>query len=76
MALHRHHRMAEQEKVERSRPVPFHVQLNLDVIECVYFVSAMLFALPYISEHEFDAKPTRLQFMLLQLSDKVSECLQ
>jgi len=32
------------------------MQLNLDVIECVYLVSAMLLEVPYIAEHEFDAK--------------------
>lgn len=56
MPQHRHDRTAEQEKVERSRQVPFHMQLNLDVIECVYLVSAMLLEVPYIAEHEFDAK--------------------
>lgn len=32
------------------------MQLSLDVIECVYLVSAMLIEVPYIAEHEFDAK--------------------
>jgi translation initiation factor 3 subunit C len=56
MPQHRHDRSPEQEKIERSRQVPFHMQLNLDVIECVYLCSAMLIEVPYIAEHEFDAK--------------------
>jgi len=56
MPQHRHDRSPEQEKIERSRQVPFHMQLSLDVIECVYLVSAMLIEVPYIAEHEFDAK--------------------
>ena len=54
MPQHRHDRSAEQEKIERSRQVPFHMQLNLDVIECIYLASAMLIEVPYIAEHEFD----------------------
>ncbi len=56
MPQHRHDRSPEQEKIERSRQVPFHMQLNLDVIECVYLASAMLIEVPYLAEHEFDAK--------------------
>jgi len=32
----------EQEKQEKLRQMPFHMHINLEIIECVYLVSAML----------------------------------
>lgn len=51
-----HERSAEQEKVEKQRQMPFHMHINLELLECVYLVSAMLLEIPYIAEHEFDAR--------------------
>merc|ERR1711971_223261 len=53
----RHHeRSSEQEKIEKSRQIPFHMHINLELLECVYLVSAMLIEIPFMSAHEFDAR--------------------
>uniref|UniRef100_A0A2K5QV57 Eukaryotic translation initiation factor 3 subunit C n=1 Tax=Cebus imitator TaxID=2715852 RepID=A0A2K5QV57_CEBIM len=49
-------RNQEQEKVERCRQVPFHLHINLELLECVYLVSAMLLEIPYMAAHESDAR--------------------
>ena len=45
----RHDRSAEQEKLERRRQIPFHMHINLELMECVYLTSAMLIEIPYIA---------------------------
>jgi len=32
--------------------MPFHMHINLELLECVYQVSAMLIRIPYLSAHE------------------------
>lgn len=49
-------RNAEQEKVEKRRQVPFHQHVNLELLECVYLVAAMLLEIPYMAAHEADAR--------------------
>uniref|UniRef100_A0A1L8DS53 Eukaryotic translation initiation factor 3 subunit C n=1 Tax=Nyssomyia neivai TaxID=330878 RepID=A0A1L8DS53_9DIPT len=51
-----HERSLEQEKVEKQRQMPFHMHVNLELLECVYLVSAMLLEIPYMAAHEFDAR--------------------
>uniref|UniRef100_A0A2K5R3G1 Eukaryotic translation initiation factor 3 subunit C n=1 Tax=Cebus imitator TaxID=2715852 RepID=A0A2K5R3G1_CEBIM len=48
-------RNQEQEKVERCRQVPFHLHINLELLERVYLVSAMLLKITYMAAHESDA---------------------
>jgi len=49
-------RTAEQEKTEKARQIPFHMHINLEVLECCYLVCAMLVEIPYMAAHEFDAR--------------------
>jgi len=49
-------RSSEQEKIEKSRQIPFHMHINLELLECVYLVSAMLIEIPFMSAHEYDAR--------------------
>ncbi|BES92207.1 Eukaryotic translation initiation factor 3 subunit G-1 [Nesidiocoris tenuis] len=56
MPQRQHERSKEQEKVEKQRQMPFHMHINLELIECAYLVSAMLIEIPYMAAHEFDAR--------------------
>jgi len=49
-------RSSDQEKIEKQRQMPFHIHINLEMLECVYLVSAMLLEIPYMAAHEFDAR--------------------
>lgn len=49
-------RSSEQEKIEKARQMPFHMHINLEQLECVYLVSAMLIEIPYLAAHEYDAR--------------------
>ncbi|WFD32065.1 Translation initiation factor 3 subunit c [Malassezia sp. CBS 17886] len=40
---------AEQEKLDRQRQLPFHLHINLELLECVYLVASMLLEVPNIA---------------------------
>ncbi|PIK50901.1 putative eukaryotic translation initiation factor 3 subunit C [Apostichopus japonicus] len=46
----------QQEKIDKSRHMPFHMHINLELLECVYLVSAMLLEIPYMASHHFDIR--------------------
>ncbi|KAF2359074.1 Eukaryotic translation initiation factor 3 subunit C [Trinorchestia longiramus] len=56
LPLRQNERTSEQEKQEKERQIPFHMHINLEMLECVYLVSAMLIEIPYMAAHEFDAR--------------------
>lgn len=47
---------AEQDAKERSLQVPYHMHINLELLECVYLISSMLLEIPNIACHEYDAR--------------------
>ncbi|CAH0388781.1 unnamed protein product [Bemisia tabaci] len=70
-----HERSKEQEKVEKQRQMAFHMHINLELIECVYLVSAMLTEIPYMAAHEFDARRRMISktfYQLLRTSERQS----
>lgn len=49
-------RTQEQEKVEKRRLLPFHKHINLELLECVYLVSAMLLEIPDVAANEYSIR--------------------
>lgn len=39
----------EQEKLDKQRQLPFHLHINLELLECVYLVGSMLLEIPNIA---------------------------
>jgi translation initiation factor 3 subunit C len=63
----------EQELKERQRLIPFHMHINLELLECFYLVSAMLIEIPYMSSRDYETKKRLIskQFHFqLKLSEK------
>ncbi|KAI6178388.1 Eukaryotic translation initiation factor 3 subunit C [Aphelenchoides besseyi] len=49
-------RTPEQETRERALQVPYHMHINLEVMECVYLICSMLLEIPNIACHEYDLR--------------------
>lgn len=49
----------EQEKLERSRQLPFHQHINLELLECAYLVVSMLVEVPQIALESYDPERKR-----------------
>ncbi|GMR53280.1 hypothetical protein PMAYCL1PPCAC_23475, partial [Pristionchus mayeri] len=56
MVMRQNERTQEQEKVERSRQVPYHMHINIELMECVYLICSMLLEIPHMASHELEMR--------------------
>jgi translation initiation factor 3 subunit C len=64
-------RTPEQERLDRSRQIPFHMHCNLDLVEFCFLVSAMLLEVPNMARGESKRKTISKTFRrMLEYHDK------
>jgi hypothetical protein len=49
-------RTPDQEKLERKRQLPYHMHINLDLVDAVHLISAMLLEIPNMAQNALDTK--------------------
>uniref|UniRef100_F1KV38 Eukaryotic translation initiation factor 3 subunit C n=1 Tax=Ascaris suum TaxID=6253 RepID=F1KV38_ASCSU len=49
-------RTFEQDKLDRARLIPYHMHINVDVIECVYLICSMLLEIPRVASQQHEMR--------------------
>ena len=50
IAPRKQEKSSDEIKNEKKRQIPFHMHINIELLECVYYVSSMLLEIPHMAE--------------------------